>query len=169
MASTSTTSAGAAAPSKALKRLTKEFNDFRGAAPSSLHVQLIEQSLFHWHIALLGPANTPYDKYWFVVDVVFPDAYPMKPPTVKFITPIYHPNVSMPQGGAVCADIISKDWSPVLRIDAITQRLTDMLVAPHADTPLEADIGEAFVNAPKKFKETAVAWTKKHAATTPPF
>lgn len=39
------------------------------------------------------------------VDIVIPDQYPFLPLKMKFITKVYHPNISS-QSGAICLDIL---------------------------------------------------------------
>ena len=51
------------------------------------------------------PPGTPYEGGVFVVDIVIPDGYPFEPPKMKFMTKIWHPNVSS-QTGAICLVII---------------------------------------------------------------
>ena len=41
----------------------------------------------------------------FKISIVFPANYPYSPPTIKFETPCFHPNVDL-VGGAICLDIL---------------------------------------------------------------
>ena len=45
--------------------------------------------------------------------MIFTEEYPNKPPSVQFITPVYHPNISVT--GIVCVDLLN-GWSSNLRI-----------------------------------------------------
>jgi ubiquitin-protein ligase len=51
----------------------------------------------------------------------FTEEYPNKPPTVRFITPVYHPNVSVT--GTICVDLLN-GWTPNLRIHDGSYRAT---------------------------------------------
>ena len=71
-----------------------------------------------------GPVGTPYEGGFFEVDIEVPLQYPFAPPKMKFITKVYHPNVSSqtggPRGACPCstvgevADSRSQDNCPVV-------------------------------------------------------
>ena len=50
---------------------------------------------------ITGPEGTPYEGGVFDVDILIPREYPFEPPKMKFITRIWHPNISS-QTGAIC-------------------------------------------------------------------
>ena len=45
-----------------------------------------------------GPEGTVYDGGVFEIDIVIPQPYPFEPPKMKFLTKIWHPNVSSQTG-----------------------------------------------------------------------
>ena len=47
----------------------------------------------HWQLILNGPKESPYEGGMFKVDVKFPSEYPFRFPSLRFLTPIYHPGV----------------------------------------------------------------------------
>ncbi len=50
---------------------------------------------------ITGPSGTPYENGVFDVDILIDGDYPFVPPKMRFITKIWHPNVSS-QTGAIC-------------------------------------------------------------------
>lgn len=61
--------------------------------------------------SFLAQEVPPYNLKAFNLRINFPREYPLRPPTVTFTTPIYHPNVG-PEG-RVCLPIISNQhWKP---------------------------------------------------------
>lgn len=63
--------------------------------------------------------------------------YPFKPPKVTFVTPIFHPNVSLV--GHICLDILQSAWSPALRITTIILSICSMLDDPNVNSPLNRE------------------------------
>jgi ubiquitin-conjugating enzyme (huntingtin interacting protein 2) len=81
--------------SNCLRRVQKELGDIANdteaqifAEPGSAH------DLTHLRARFPGPPDTPYEGGTFVVDVQIPNDYPFKPPVMKFVTKLWHPNVS---------------------------------------------------------------------------
>lgn len=70
------------------------------------------ESPFHLVGTFPGPEGSPYDKGLFDIDIQVPEGYPFQPLKMKFITKVYHPNISS-QSGAICLDILKDAWSPV--------------------------------------------------------
>ena len=53
---------------------------------------------------ILGPEDSPYSKGIFHLHLIIPDRYPFEPPHVRFITPVYHPNID--SDGRICLDTL---------------------------------------------------------------
>jgi ubiquitin-protein ligase len=49
------------------------------------------------------------------VDIQLDDQYPFVPPKMRFVTRVWHPNVSS-ASGAICLDILKDQWSPALTL-----------------------------------------------------
>ena len=78
------------------RRVAKELQDIQADRDKSgIMVELVNQSdLTHLRGSFSGPPDSPYEGGTYVVDIKIPDNYPFKSPAMKFITKIWHPNVS---------------------------------------------------------------------------
>ena len=74
-----------------------------------------ETSLQNFIGFINGPSDSPYQGGVFKLDIVLPHEYPFVPPKIKFITKVWHPNVSSVTG-AICLDILTTEWSPAFTI-----------------------------------------------------
>jgi hypothetical protein len=63
--------------------------------------------------------------------------YPNKPPKVKFVSKIFHPNVYA--DGAICLDILQNQWSPIYDIAAILTSIQSLLNDPNPNSPANAE------------------------------
>lgn len=68
--------------------------------------------------------NEGYDDY----------RYPLHPPTVRFVTPIYHANVS--SSGSICLDVISSKWNAAYNAEAIFNSIIALLASPNTGSAL---------------------------------
>eukprot|EP00924_Labyrinthula_sp_SR-Ha-C_P006839 augustus_masked-scaffold_8-processed-gene-2.2-mRNA-1 protein AED:0.07 eAED:0.07 QI:0/-1/0/1/-1/1/1/0/155 len=151
-----------------MKRLQKELSNLKKAAakgetnftaaPAESKGSLNYQ---HWKCTLKGPAETPYEGGTFDLTMEFPADYPYKPPKVRFMTKIYHPNIN--STGDICLDILKDQWSPALTIDKVLLSISSLLNAPNPDDPLVADIANLYRNDYQTYVAHAKEWTRKFA------
>jgi ubiquitin-conjugating enzyme (huntingtin interacting protein 2) len=93
---------------------------------------------------------------------VIPEAYPFQPVKMKFITKVYHPNVSS-ASGAICLDILKDAWSPVLTLKSTLISLQSLLCSPEPDDPQDAEVAKHYTTSRQSFNDTARYWTQAYA------
>ena len=81
---------------------------------------------------------------------------------MKFITKVYHPNISS-ASGAICLDILKDAWSPVLTLKSTLISLQSLLCSPEPNDPQDAEVANHFKTSKASFDETAVYWTQAYA------
>merc|ERR1712232_565689 len=67
---------------------------------AACRVELVDEDLFYWHVALKGPCTSPYQNGVFRFSFKYPVDYPASEPHVRCLTPIFHCNID--QNGTVC-------------------------------------------------------------------
>ncbi|RKP26508.1 ubiquitin-conjugating enzyme/RWD-like protein [Syncephalis pseudoplumigaleata] len=149
---------------KALRRITKELaNCHTNPVPGLSVSPESDEALFHWYGTLKGSPNGPYKNGTFKLDIRFPDDFPFKPPTIKFLTKIYHPNID--EEGSICLHLLKPDsWKPATPILDVLQAVATLLDNPNPDDPLETSIAEQYITDISKYNKTAKEWTKKYAS-----
>ncbi|KAK7045768.1 geranylgeranyl pyrophosphate synthetase [Paramarasmius palmivorus] len=136
--------------------------DCKNDKTSNITLDLVDNSPFHLKGSFTGPEGTPYEGGHFEVDIVIPDAYPFQPVKMKFITKVYHPNVSS-ASGAICLDILKDAWSPVLTLKSTLISLQSLLCSPEPNDPQDAEVAKHYTTSKSSFDETARYWTQIYA------
>lgn len=72
----------------------------------------------------------PIDDHEVLIQLVA--EYPRSAPHMRWLTPIFHPNISA--GGAVCLGGWGTHWAPSLQLDRLCEMLWDMLRMANYDT-----------------------------------
>lgn len=91
-----------------------------------------------------------------------PEGYPFQPIKMKFITRVYHPNISS-QSGAICLDILKDQWSPVLTLKSTLMSLRSLLCSPEPNDPQDAQVATHYLRDRDDFEKTARYWTEIYA------
>jgi ubiquitin-protein ligase len=110
-------------------------NDGRG-----VHLFPAEGDLTQWRALVEGPEGSPFEGGVFSLVVRIPECYPMRPPSIRFETPVYHCNVS--ESGTICLGLLQGDWSPTLSVPKAIEAVRYMLKDPDTDNALRQWIAE---------------------------
>jgi len=117
--------------------------------------------MFLWDATIIGPDSTPYEGGAFNLELKFPQDYPYRPPEVKFLTKVFHPNINTK--GEICLNILRDDWKASLTVRTILLSISSLLDEPNPKDPLVAEIANLYVTDRGKFDEMARTWTEAHA------
>lgn len=146
----------------ASKRLQKELAEMLKDPPPNCTAGVVTPGdLSHWKATIKGPPDSPYSEGLFHLDINFPMDYPFKPPMVRFLTRIYHPNIN--SEGSICLDVLKQNWSPALTIGKVLLSISSLLTDPNPDDPLVGDVARQLKSSPEKYTKTAKEWTLKFA------
>ena len=146
-----------------MKRLAKEYENILSDSSSSISAQLIDSNnLFEWSAVIIGPEDTPYENGIFKLEVKFPNEYPFRPPKIKFITRVYHPNIN--NKGEICIDILRDKWSSALTLRTVLLSICSLLGSPNNEDPLVPEIAHLYNRDKNRYNELATECTQKYAS-----
>jgi len=154
------------------RRLQKEIQDILKDSHSGITITSPTGStdisdFTHFKGHFRGPPDTPYEGGAYDVDIRITPEYPFKPPEMRFITKIWHPNVSS-QTGAICLDTLGTAWSPVLTLKSALISLQSLLSSPEPKDPQDAEVASMLLTRPEEFAHVAREWAQRYAGALKP-
>lgn len=145
------------------KRLTNDLKLITTEPPDG--VRLINQkTLNEWITEIDGPLQSIWEGGKFRLSIVFPPEYPFKAPQVKFITPVFHPNVNT-QGG-ICLDLLINKWLPSYHVASLLVSIRSFLDDPNPEHGLNQEALELFRNNRPRYEETVRHYVQTYAVAT---
>ncbi|KAK7894250.1 Ubiquitin-conjugating enzyme E2 1 [Exophiala xenobiotica] len=118
------------------RRIAKDLADIRSDSASSIFAETVGDSITDLRGSFKGPSGTPYEGGTYEVSIKIPNEYPFKPPVMKFMTKIWHPNISSQ---------------------------TSLLSSPEPKDPQDAVVAQQLIKNPKEFERQAREWAVKYA------
>ncbi|XP_003381856.1 ubiquitin-conjugating enzyme E2 K [Trichinella spiralis] len=112
-----------------------------------------------------GPPDSPYEGGVYELDIQIPETYPFTPPKVKFLTRIWHPNISSATG-AICLDVLKDQWAASLTLRTVLLSIQALLGAPEPRDPQDAVVAKQMMEAPSIYAETARYWATIYAGSS---
>jgi len=71
----------------AVKRILREMREMAEDASPAFHAEAVEEDIFEWHFAILGPEDSEFEGGIYHGRVLLPPEYPFKPPSFVLLTP----------------------------------------------------------------------------------
>ncbi|KAM7355592.1 ubiquitin-conjugating enzyme E2 R2 isoform 1-T2 [Cochliomyia hominivorax] len=153
LASTSSTNSSSLATpsSSAVRALALEYKSLQEEPVEGFRVKLVnEDNLFEWEVAIFGPPDTLYQGGYFKAHMKFPHDYPYSPPSIRFLTKVWHPNVY--ENGDLCISILHppvddpqsgelpcERWNPTQNVRTILLSVISLLNEPNTYSPANVD------------------------------
>ncbi|XP_013108322.1 ubiquitin-conjugating enzyme E2 D2B-like [Stomoxys calcitrans] len=146
-----------------IKQLELSFKD-HGIKCSTL--QQTPDNYDNMEVVMPGPKGSPYEDGIFRISVNCGDQYPFRPPTFKFVTPVFHPNID--SSGKICLDLLrmppTGTYNPAITLESILLSIQLLLANPNPDDPLQGDAADLYKSNNnlfnKKARETVLKYCK---------
>lgn len=141
-------------------RLTRELNKLQSDSDKLEGITIDNpENLSVWFAKIKGPPDTPYEEGEFSMQLTFDSDYPVKPPSVKFLTPMYHPNIY--RDGKICVDILqSHEWTPAQNVRTILISIMSLLMDPNPSSPANREAAELYNKDKKAYNEKVREFVK---------
>lgn len=148
-------------PTVAIRTLNLELKKIQEEPVEGFIVSTNDDNLFHWKVAIFGPPDTLYQGGYFKAEMKFPYDYPYAPPSFRFLTKMWHPNIY--DSGDVCISILhppvddprsgelaSERWNPTQSVRTILLSVISLLNEPNTFSPANVDASVMY----RRWKET---------------
>ncbi|CDW84204.1 ubiquitin-conjugating enzyme [Stylonychia lemnae] len=111
---------------RCLGRLKKEAEDIRNNFDGVLELDIKDESQMCWHVRFRGAEGSVYNGEVFTLQFKFSEDYPIESPEVIFVgIPPEHEHVY--SNGYICLSTLYSDWTPALKVSAVTMSILSML------------------------------------------
>jgi ubiquitin-conjugating enzyme E2 G1 len=147
----------------AQRMLSRMFQKLQDEPSSYFSCGLVDNNTFKWRCTIIGPHGSPYEGGIFPAELNFPQTFPNDPPQMRFVCPMWHPNIGK-DDGKVCISILHKPgqdpneyesaserWLPIHTVESIVISVISMLLDPNCESPLNVEAARDFKNNPKEY------------------
>jgi len=142
------------------KRLMKELAMMKSERDLGITVNLSRtpggvETLDAWDLVIAGPVSSPFEGYNLRAIMKFPNQYPYHPPSFKFLSSVFHPNVY--EDGNVCISILHTDqdeiidsdirdstWTPGLNVRTVCLSIISLLNEPNIFSAANVDASKLY-------------------------
>lgn len=135
-------------------------------------VGILNDNIYTWEVIIIGPKDTPYESGIFRAEMIFPLDYPEAPPTFRFISSMWHPNID--REGNVCISILHKPgndeygyeelnerWLPVRSPESIILSVLCMLSSPNCESPANIEAAHHLRDDPEGYNRKVRKLTQR--------
>ncbi|NXC60600.1 UBE2B enzyme, partial [Aleadryas rufinucha] len=130
-----------------------------------------ENNIMQWNAVIFGPEGTPFEdgklltsvSFLILINVAstfklvieFSEEYPNKPPTVRFLSKMFHPNVYA--DGSICLDILQNRWSPTYDVSSILTSIQSLLDEPNPNSPANSQAAQLYQENKREYEKRVSA------------
>ncbi|XP_070230449.1 ubiquitin-conjugating enzyme E2 B isoform X1 [Bos mutus] len=168
----------------ARRRLMRDFKRLQEDPPVGVSGAPSENNIMQWNAVIFGPEGTPFEDGFsrvvhklfkfpetfsgvscdqnclhsnstFKLVIEFSEEYPNKPPTVRFLSKMFHPNVYA--DGSICLDILQNRWSPTYDVSSILTSIQSLLDEPNPNSPANSQAAQLYQENKREYEKRVSA------------
>eukprot|EP00127_Corallochytrium_limacisporum_P006721 Clim_evm10s234 gene=Clim_evmTU10s234 len=152
------------------RRVMREYQQYTSKKDThhrdQLRLEPCEDNILEWNAWLQPQGNSLYSGGTFRLHIDIPKQYPIKPPKIRFVTPVCHPNIHF-QSGEICMDILANAWSPAWNIQSTCLAILLLLDNPEISSPLNCDAANLLRCEDKRGYRSLVSYYVRSSARHP--
>jgi ubiquitin-conjugating enzyme E2 D/E len=116
----------------------------------------------HYQATIRGPVDSLFEGGLYLLDVQFSDEYPFKPPKIKFLTRIFHPNIR--EDGAIYLNNLYDQWTPTFTIEKVLLAIQSLLTSPDTDVSMTGnkEAARLYLHDRNKYDQHVRLYTQKY-------
>merc|ERR1711871_910451 len=144
------------------RRLMREMRTLMETPHPSITVLPGEEDISYWQFVIAGPDGTPYRNGHWVCAIAFPEDYPLRPPEVRFLTPILHCNVN--SHGKICHSIFDRNYSADVSVKMILDCVYGLLLTPDKHDPIDSTLALSANNDSGEYEASIMRHVRRFAS-----
>uniref|UniRef100_A0A3Q3BAY5 E2 ubiquitin-conjugating enzyme n=1 Tax=Kryptolebias marmoratus TaxID=37003 RepID=A0A3Q3BAY5_KRYMA len=152
----------------ARRRLMRDFKRLQEDPPTGVSGAPSENNIMLWNAVIFGllcpsfcfspcnfgvPPHTSAGTFKLLIE--FSEEYPNKPPTVRFVSRMFHPNVYA--DGSICLDILQNRWSPTYDVSSILTSIQSLLDEPNPNSPANSQAAQLYQENKREYEKRVSA------------
>ncbi|MXQ99188.1 hypothetical protein E5288_WYG008316 [Bos mutus] len=153
----------------ARRRLMRDFKRLQEDPPAGVSGAPSENNIMVWNAVIFGPEGTPFEDGTFKLTIEFTEEYPNKPPTVRFVSKMFHPNgkyhflieysklLYFYADGSICLDILQNRWSPTYDVSSILTSIQSLLDEPNPNSPANSQAAQLYQENKREYEKRVSA------------
>ncbi|XP_004302057.1 PREDICTED: ubiquitin-conjugating enzyme E2 2-like [Fragaria vesca subsp. vesca] len=122
-------------------RLFKELKRLLQDSPSGISVvppEFYNCNIMCWNVVIAPHSlDSPWEGGAFKLTLQFSEDYPLKPPTVRFVCQMFHPNISA--DGTMSFDNLLDRWPPINDVEDTLKYIQSLICHPNPKYPANSE------------------------------
>ena len=118
-------------------------------------------NIMKWDFGVPGKKQTIWEGGIHRGTMEFEKDFPTSPPKVKFVPPLFHPNVFA--SGTICLSLLDADWRPSMSIKVLLIGIQELLDNPNIDDPAQKEAYTCYCRNRDEYKKRARVQAKARA------